>query len=47
MRRLLVLLALRRVRRAIAVLNARLDGRPPPLGVLDFLLMLLLLWLWP
>ena len=47
MRRLLVLLALRRARCALAVLNARVDGRPPPLGGIDFAAMILLFWLWP
>src|SRR4051794_38645022 len=40
-RRLLILLALRRVRRAVARLNARLDSRLDPAP------MTLLLWPWP
>ena len=47
MRRLLLLIALRRARRALTVLDARLEGRPVPIGAVDFVAMILLLWLWP
>ena len=46
-RRLLILLALRRTRRAMARLNALVEGRPAPLGGLDFAAIILLFWLWP